>query len=197
MGVVQTLRRVFLTGVAIFGFVFSALGAAGAAAQAEAQPESAQELLQQLNAFPHAQELEFSEGEVQDHEVGLGAMRKVGGAWTFKDSKRFSGLLTRYTWQIVDGFTSIEVMDDLVATINQKSEGELLFGCDGRACGPGVQWANRVFAQRVLYGRQELQRYRVYAIGDDPLNLLLIYAGARTADRQYLHVELLEVVPSV
>ena len=155
--------------------------------------ETAAQLLQQLNGFPHAQPVAFSEAQVRDYEVGLGAIRKVGGAWTFKSSKRFDGLLTSYTWQIVDGFTSLEVLDELEATIRERSRGELLFGCDGRACGPGVQWANRVFHQRVLYGQEELQRYRVYAVGDDPFDLLLVYSGARTADRQYLHAELLAV----
>lgn len=192
MLVVKAFRQLVIPGI----FLMS-LGLQQAAGQTEPEPqvESARQLLQQLNDFPHAQQLEFSESMVRDHEVGLGSIRKVGGAWTFKDSERFSGELTRYTWQIVDGFTSIEVLDELEATIDQQTKGELLFGCDGRSCGPGVQWANRVFGQRVLYGRQEMQRYRVYAIGDDPLNLLLLYSGSRTADRQYLHVELLEVVP--
>ena len=56
-----------------------------------------------------------------------------------------------------------------------------------------MQWANRVFQQRLLYGREELQRYRVYAMGDEPFDLLLVYSGSRTADRQYLHAELLQV----
>lgn len=160
---------------------------------ASPRAESAAALLQQLNNFSHARELEFSQREVRDYEVGLGSMRKVGGAWTFKDSERFSGILTRYTWQVIDGFTSLEVLYDLEASIQAETGGELLFSCDGRACGPGVQWANRVFHQRVLYGREDLQRYRVYSMGDDPFELLLLYSGARTADRQYLHAELLQV----
>ena len=162
-------------------------------AAAGAQAESATEVLQQLDDFPHARALDFSESQVRDYEVGLGAMRKVGGAWTFKSSERLNGLLTRYTWQIVDGFTSLEVLDELEATIAERTRGELLFACDGRACGPGVQWANRVFHQRLLYGREELQRYRVYAMGDEPFDLLLVYSSSRTADRQYLHAELLQV----
>jgi hypothetical protein len=157
------------------------------------QAETAADLLAQLNEFPHAQQLDFSESEVRDHEVGLGAIRKVGGAWTFKHSERFSGVLTRYTWQIVDGFTSIEVMTELEASIAEQTQSEILFSCDARACGPGVQWANRVFLQRLLYGRGDLQRYRVYRVSDNPFDLLLIYSGARSADRQYLHVELLDV----
>jgi hypothetical protein len=155
--------------------------------------ESAEALLQQLNDFPHARELETSRAEVRDYEIGLGSMRKVGGAWTFKRSVRYSGMLTRYTWQIVDGFTSLEVLHELEEQVRAQTGAELLFSCEGRGCGPGVQWANRVFHQRVLYGREELQRYRVYRTSEEPLELLLVYSGARTADRQYLHAELLQV----
>lgn len=181
---VTSLHQRCRRAIALAVLVFAAAGA---------QAETAAQLLQQLNDFPHAKALDFNESQVRDYEVGLGAMRKVGGAWTFKRSERLDGLLTSYTWQIVDGFTSLEVLDDLEATIAERTKGELLFGCDGRACGPGVQWANRVFHQRLLYGREELQRYRVYAMGDEPFDLLLVYSGARTADRQYLHAELLQV----
>ena len=75
------------------------------------------ELLQQLNDYPHARQVAVSEEEVRDHEIGLGAMQKIQGAWKFKNSERQSGLLSRQTWQIVDGFTSIEVMDELVAKL--------------------------------------------------------------------------------
>ena len=80
------------------------------------------ELLQQLNEFPHAQLLDLDEEEVLDYEVGLGAMQKVGGAWRFKHSERSNGKLTSYTWQIIDGFTSIEVMDELVKEAEQLEE---------------------------------------------------------------------------
>lgn len=153
------------------------------------------ELLQRLNEFPHAQLLDLDEEEVLDYEVGLGAMQKVGGAWRFKDSERSNGKLTSYTWQIIDGFTSIEVMDELVKEAEQLEEASLLFACEGRACGRGVQWANRVFHQPLLYGREDMQRYRAYSLGSEPGSLLILFAAARTADRQYLHAELLEVTP--
>ena len=160
-------------------------------AVAAATPE---ELLRRLNDYPHAQQVAHSEEEVRDHEIGLGAMQKVSGAWKFKNSERQSGLLSRHTWQIVDGFTSIEVMGELLATLEEQAGTSLLFSCDARACGQGVQWANRVFHQRVLYGREDLQRYRVYALQVDDVGYrMAVYASARTADRQYLHVDLLRI----
>jgi hypothetical protein len=153
------------------------------------------ELLQQLNEYPHSRLMDLEQEDVLDYEVGLGAIQKIGGAWRFKDSERLNGKLSSYTWQIIDGFTSIEVMDDLVNATQQLEGAQLLFACEGRGCGRGVQWANRVFHQPLLYGREELQRYRVYSLGGDPRSLLIMFAASRTADRQYFHAELLEVTP--
>ncbi len=151
-------------------------------------------LLQQLEAYPHVRQMAFSEQKVLDHEIGLGAMQKVRGEWRFKRSERLSGTLLRYTWQIVDGFKAAQVMETLLDPIVQVEDASLLFACQGRACGPGAQWANRVFQERVLHGREDLQRYRVYALLQGESNYRLIaYSAARTEDRQYLHVELLRI----
>ncbi len=154
---------------------------------------SPERLLQELDDYPHASQAAFSERAVIDHEIGLGAIKKVRGVWRFKDSERRSGQLTRYTWQIVDGFTSAEVMEGLVERAEAMEKIELKFQCEGRACGPGAQWANRVFGQRILYGREDLQRYSVYALESGGTYRLVIYAAARTADRQYLQVDLLKL----
>lgn len=174
-------------GGAVFGVVLFMLFAPAPGLRAQTGQDLGA-LLQALDNYPHASRIETSVTNVIDHEVGLGALQKIAGAWRFKNSERLSGELTRYTWQIVDGFTSIEVMEELVARV-EETGAELFFSCDGRACGHGSQWANRVFRQRVLYGREDLQRYRVYGFGEN--TRLLIYASARTSDRQYLHAELL------
>lgn len=151
------------------------------------------DLVERLEKYPHAVSVSQFEGEVQDHEIGLGAIRKVSGAWRFKSSERLSGVLKRNTWQIVDGFTSVEVLAELEAALDQAGDSELLFACEGRSCGQGVQWANRVFGERVLYGREEMQRYRVYDLKETDTYRVLLYSSARTADRQYMHMESLRI----
>ena len=163
------------------------------AGHAVAEVSVPMQLLLGLNEFPQAEQIKFTESEVRNYKVGLGAMQKVSGAWNFKHSERFDGLLTSYTWQLNQGFSSRELMNDLLARVDELETEALMFGCDGRACGSGAQWANRVFQQPVLYGKAEMQSYRVYSIGESPRYLLLIYAAARTSDRQYLHTELLQV----
>jgi hypothetical protein len=149
--------------------------------------------LERLDAYPYTKQIAFSKREVLDHEIGLGAIQKVRGEWRFKNSERFSGTLISYTWQILDGFASAQVMEDLLAAVTKEKGASLLFTCQGRACGSGVQWANRVFHEQLLYGREDLQRYRVYAIEGENNHRLVAYSAKRTEDRQYLHVELLQI----
>lgn len=152
-------------------------------------------LLQQLDEYPHTRQIDFSQREVIDHEVGLGALQKVRGEWRFKRSERLSGTLHSYTWLIENGFSSAEVMARLLTSVESIEGAEELFSCDGRACGRAVQWANRVFNQRVLFGREDLQRYSVFALQAEEASRLLAYSAERTADRQYLHVEWLQIAP--
>lgn len=152
--------------------------------------------LAELLASPHAQLMSQRGPEVvNDHEIGLGALQKRRGQWQFKHSTRHSGELTRYTWQIVDGYSSQEVLAEIEEQL-ASADATVVFSCEGRACGHGTQWANRVFNERVLYGRDDLQRYRVYQLAEQG-DFVLLYSSARTADRQYLHAELLAVEPEL
>jgi hypothetical protein len=175
----------------IFALITAALACGYSFVSVAAQ--TPEDLLQQLDAYPHARQMAFSKKEVIDHEIGLGAMQKVRDEWRFKHSERLSGTLLRYTWQIVDGFTSAQVMNTLLDSVSQGEGAKLLFTCDGRACGQGVQWANRVFEERELYGREDLQRYRVYSLQGEAPYRLVVYSAERTEDRQYLHVDLLRI----
>ncbi len=167
-------------------------------------PPSPDVVLEKLDASPHTLVVEREQTSVVDHEIGLSALKKVRGAWRFDDSERVTAQRQSYTWQIVDGFSTAEVMDQLLAYVATLQTATSLFACEGRACGHGSQWANRVFRQRVLYGRADLQRYQVFSIGGEGNEQstdesrqaslrLVIYSATRSEDRQYLHVELLRL----
>lgn len=146
-----------------------------------------------LFSFPHAIEVSSARSEVKGHELALGSLKKVRGEWRFKHSERLSGTLTSYTWRIVDGFTAAELMSELEGELASDPAAEQLFSCAGRACGHSAQWASRVFQERLLYGRQDMQRYSIYRLKDDPERRLLMYSAVRSEDRQYLHMEVLDV----
>lgn len=126
--------------------------------------------------------------------VPLGAMQKQRGAWSPKSSERLSGEVTRFTWRVLQGFDSADVGKDLELLLAGDSRAELLFSCDARACGSSVEWANSIFHERILYGRGELQHYRVYRFADDSEEYrMLLYSSTRSADRQYFRAEVLRL----
>jgi hypothetical protein len=50
-----------------------------------------------------------------------------------------------------------------------------------------------VFEQRILYGKDDLQRYSIYRIEEDARYHLLMYSSARSASRQYLHIDVIRI----
>ena len=166
---------------------------ATAAAATAAAAQGPDQILELVAQNPHAESEANSIEHVQDLEIGLGALQKVRGEWQFKDSERVTGELQRNTWKLASGFSSAEFFEQLSQAIDQLGGSELLFACSGRACGHGAQWANRVFAQRVLYGRDDLQRYSVYRVEEEGSYRLVIYSSARSASRQYLHIDLIRI----
>jgi hypothetical protein len=172
----------------------AALLGACLAIPAVAEEGAAAALLARYDRFPHAEVVDQASEPVLDHVVGLGPMQKVRGDWRLEESERLTGQLSRYTWRIVDGFSSRALFEDATMEVEAMPGSELLYACEARSCGGSVQWANRVFHQRVLYGTESSQRYRVYALREgEREQRLVMYASARTSDRQYLHMELLTV----
>lgn len=79
----------------------------------------------------------------------------------------------------------------------QSLDARILFECAGRACGRSNVWANRIFAEPKLYGRDENQDYLVAAHTDETNTvwLTLVYTVTRGNQREYLWVEQLAVEP--
>ncbi len=122
---------------------------------------------------------EVDSADVGDYLVALGAMQKIRGVWAPRSSERITGSRQAYTWRLLDGFTSAEVIADLDAALAMDPRVNTLFSCEARACGSSVQWANRIFRERLLYGTEVSQRYRALSLRvSDASRLDGDYSGA-------------------
>ena len=153
------------------------------------------EVFLSVDGLPYAELVDSSGPDARrGHLLALGAMQKVRGVWRPADSERVDGTLWRFTWRALEMVPSAVLLEELQAELGRRLGAESVFSCDARACGSSAQWANRIFDQRLLYGTEASQRYRVLRFADaDREYRVLLYASARTSDRQYLHAELLEV----
>lgn len=84
---------------------------------------------------------------------------------------------------------------DHYQTLLQGRGAQVLFECSGRSCGRSNVWANQIFDQSTLYGRDADQDYLVAAVtGESGKNwLTLVYTVTRGSQREYVWVEHLEV----
>ena len=126
------------------------------------------------------------EKEAYDYQVGLSALQKIRGSWQFKKSVRLSGIVLSQTWQVDGGYDSQEISEMIAVWTGDKLDSKVLFECRGRSCGSSSQWASRIFERRLLYGRDETQRYAVYQISDLTDFWLIVYSSARSNNRQYV-----------
>lgn len=171
---------------------FALLAAAALRAQAQPAPEA---YLEELDASFYLTAIDAPLREsVRDFMLPLGAIEKIRGVWSPRDSERISGERIAYTWRVEPGFTSAEAVAEIEARLGEDSGARVIFSCDARACGSSVQWANRIFRERLLYGTEASQLYRVYGLERGAQRYrLLVYASARTAERQYLRGELIRL----
>ena len=123
---------------------------------------------------------------VSDREIGLDALQKRLGHWGFENSIRVSANLQEATYQIVDGYSAAESLQQHVQNFTTEYGVTTLFQCEGRDCGRSVQWANRVFEERLLYGQDNDQTYWVGKTDSDDPAVYVAYSAYRTESRQYL-----------
>ncbi|MEO9525203.1 MULTISPECIES: DUF4892 domain-containing protein [Marinobacter] len=79
----------------------------------------------------------------------------------------------------------------------QARGAQVLFECSGIGCGRSNVWANQIFGQRVLYGRDATQDYLVAGTteSDGSRWLTLVYTVTRGNLREYAWIEHLAVEP--
>lgn len=122
---------------------------------------------------------------VRNYRFPLGAVVKINLDVRIDKEQQLSGQLTRTTWEMPKSFDPNELLERLRdQVISQK--GEILFECEGRDCGTSNIWANDLFNNADLYGRDDYQRYFAAKLDDQ---YLAAYAVRRGNRRVYLHLD--------
>ena len=122
---------------------------------------------------------------VRNYRFPLGAVVKINLDVRIDKEQQLSGQLTRTTWEMPKSFDPNELLQRLRdQVISQK--GEILFECEGRDCGTSNIWANDLFNNADLYGRDDYQRYFAAELDDQ---YLAAYAVRRGNRRVYLHLD--------
>ncbi|MDI9245512.1 DUF4892 domain-containing protein [Marinobacter sp. CHS3-4] len=101
-----------------------------------------------------------------------------------------------HLYRILEGASREEARDHYLRRLKARGA-QIIFECSGRGCGRSNVWANQVFEQSNLYGRDENQDYLIAGSIDEngKPSLTLIYTVTRANKREYVWVEQLESPP--
>jgi len=178
--IARPLLLSFLLGVAIAGSLITATPA-----KTDESPWSQTDfLMRYVDTHWSTQKYRTRVRRVNPFLIPLGAMKKRDGTWGPEVFKPMHGELERVTWSVTG-----ESVISLFSTIrsNLMTAHTLRWECQGRSCGNAAEWASRVFDERLLYGRDEYMRYAAFE--SDTGEWIILCSAARTADRQYLHID--------
>jgi len=92
-----------------------------------------------------------------NHWLILGAIERIKGAVSPEQELRVKGKVTEWLWQLPVGTSSQQAFDVLKKQVIDSAI--TLFECEGRSCGASNDFANQVFQQSILYGRESAQLY--------------------------------------
>ena len=104
-------------------------------------------------------------------------------------SRRVDAQLVRVTYRAPNG-TRYEDVVAYYQSLVAEQGGEIVFTCQGRACGRSTVWANDVFGVKELVAPDSAQFYLAAAIGD---RLAAIYVVQRGNRRVYAHLDVAQM----
>lgn len=147
-----------------------------------------------LLAFPQAQLEEERPIQTPSHRVMLSAIREVGDELRAESSVRVAVEGTGRLYQLEPGSTRQDARRWYLEQL-QTRKASILFRCTGRECGRSNVWANQVFDDATLYGRDAQQDYLVAGLEDNDGErwLIVLYTITRGNQREYLWVEQLKL----
>lgn len=144
--------------------------------------------------FPQATLEEERGFESASHRVMLSAIREVGNEVRAEQSVRLAVEGEVALYQVDSGASRQDARRWYLEQLQNRSA-TVLFQCEGRQCGRSNVWANQVFDQATLYGRDSNQDYLVAGFQDEAGQrwLTVLYTITRGNQREYLWLEQLQL----
>ncbi|GAA6133698.1 hypothetical protein NBRC116188_04870 [Oceaniserpentilla sp. 4NH20-0058] len=133
----------------------------------------------------------YNTQESKDHWLILGAIQRISGSLKPEAETRLQANVTQWLWKLPEGHNSQEGFNTLKAQLSKQTT--TLFECKGRECGLSNDFANQVFKQSILYGRDSDQYYWAGLSDGRKPSVWVIYTSQRSAKRVYGYVQKIEL----
>ena len=139
---------------------------------------------QAVETFPRSQLQNEQKETMVDYRVVLSGLKRTQAVTYGEQERRVSGDLWRRVWSLPEHVPLAEVTDFYRA---QLARLEVLYQCRALDCGSSNFWANEIFANYRLVGREQNQFYSVALDkGNDGINTLYVLYIVQRGTRQIM-----------
>ena len=136
-------------------------------------------------AFPRATLVQSETFDDTEYRLVLSGLKRRETVTSGKIERLLNGDVKRELWQLSSNHSLSQVMDHY---LNQWN-GEVLYKCDGLDCGSSNFWANKIFKNAKLYGRDAKQSYAVVIDAKKKGKIHVLYATQRNKQTIYFNID--------
>lgn len=144
--------------------------------------------------FPRAELLEESDFSNIEYRLVISGLKRKRAETSGEVERLIKGEINRQFWQISTNHDVDQVMEYF---LKQWNDEEIIYRCKGLDCGSSNFWANSIFENAKLYGRDANQAYVVAKIAGDPTKIYVLYAVQRSKNKLYFNLDQITTTDSI
>lgn len=129
-----------------------------------------------LQAPDFAELSNHAKHSVSNYRLVISTLKRQNAQTFGEKERRLKGKLWRRQWLAIKGYDLDEIQRFF---LKQLKTADILYQCQNRDCGSSQFWANKVFEQPALLGRDNHQRYFVALKKGNPNQFYIFYAAKR------------------
>jgi hypothetical protein len=141
-----------------------------------------------MKAFPRAELIEETQVNYTEYRLVLSGLQRKLAVTSGEVERLIAGEVNRQFWQISTNHEVKQILDYFLSTW-QGQGAQILYRCSGLDCGSSNFWANGIFSNAKLYGRDSDQGYVVAMIPGDPNRIYVLYAVERSKNKLYFNLD--------
>ncbi len=139
-----------------------------------------------FDVFPRAELVEETQVDNTEYRLVLSELKRKQAITSGEVERLINGDVKRQFWQLS---VNHEVEQVLEHFLSQWKGAHVLYRCSGLDCGSSNFWANKIFKNAKLYGRDANQAYLVAMIPGNPNKIFVLYAVQRSKQKMYFNLD--------
>jgi hypothetical protein len=142
--------------------------------------------LSQAQAFPRAELIEETKIENTEYRLVLSELKRKQATTSGEIERLINGDVIRQLWKLSVNHDVEQVIEHYLA---QWKGAQIMYRCSGLDCGSSNFWANKIFNNGKLYGRDANQAYLVAMVPGSPNRIFVLYAVQRSQQKMYFNLD--------